>query len=175
MPAICGLTLSLAGWRFVSELPNTPKGVAIFGPHTSNWDFLIGMAVVFALELRVAWMGKHTLFRKPFGRIARWLGGIPIDRRASQGMIPRMVAEFGKRDRFLLVIAPEGTRKKVPRWKTGFYYIALEAQVPIFVVGLDYPGKIISFGPLIRPTGDYDRDVKSMQLIVSRNRGKRIQ
>lgn len=166
------LILELTGWRFENELPNIPKCVVIFAPHTSNWDFVFGMAIIFGLQIEVEWIGKHTLFRKPLGSIARWIGGIPIDRRSSQGMIERMVKRLKTRDKFFLAIAPEGTRKKTRRWKSGFYYIALGANAPILMVCFDYPDKVISFSQLMHPTGDYDADVEELQLTVAGIRGK---
>lgn len=169
------LVFTVTGWRFENELPNIPRCVIIFGPHTSNWDFLFGMAAIFALRLKAEWMGKHTIFRKPFGGIVQWIGGIPIDRRASKGMIERMVEEFKTRDKCFLVISPEGTRRTVRRWKSGFYYIAFGADVPILMACFDYPDKTITFGPLMTPTGDYVADVEKLQSIMAGKRGKNSQ
>jgi 1-acyl-sn-glycerol-3-phosphate acyltransferase len=163
----------VAGWRFESELPNVSRGVIIFGPHTSNWDFVFGMAVILTLRIKATWIGKHTLFKRPFGGIFRWLGGIPIDRRASQGMIGQMIDTFRDKDKFFLVLAPEGSRKKVRRWKSGFYYIALGAGVPILVACLDYANRLVTFSPLIDPSGDYEADLKMIQAIVAGKKGKK--
>jgi len=167
------LCLAAAGWRFADDLPNIPKGVVIFAPHTSNWDFVIGIFAIFSMNVQATWIGKHTLFRKPIGKAARWLGGIPIDRRSSQAMVARMVSRFREMDRFLLVMAPEGTRRKTSRWKSGFYHIAEGAGVPILIACLDYPSRSISFSRLVTPSGDYPADLEKIQSLTERFRGKK--
>ena len=175
LPWVGKLIFALFGWGFKNEIPNIPKVVIIFGPHTSNWDFVFGTAAVFILGVRISWMGKHALFRKPFGGIVRWLGGIPIDRNSSHGMVDTLVNQIKSMDKFILAIAPEGTRKKVVKWKSGFYRIAQGADVPILMVRLDYENKMIRFGPLLYPSGDINTDMDDMQRIFNNIRGKRAQ
>ena len=161
--ALGRLVLRLIGWRFEGEVPDVGRAVMIVAPHTSNWDFPVGLAAKFALRLRVNWLGKHTLFRHGLARIWRPLGGIPVDRRAATGVVGAVLAEFRNRDRLLLGIAPEGTRKKVPQWKSGFYRIAQAAGVPIVPLTFDYRSRTIVFFPLFEPTGDYEADLARLQ------------
>jgi 1-acyl-sn-glycerol-3-phosphate acyltransferase len=155
--------LALFNWRVEGTVPDVPKCVVVGAPHTSNWDFILTMAAAGALGLKIAWMGKHTLFRAPFGRLFRWLGGVPIDRRAPGGMVAQNVAEFNRRDRLFLCITPEGTRSLVREWRTGFYHIAMGANVPILLVAFDYGRKVVEIGRLITPSGDLDADLAEIQ------------
>ena len=151
--------LRLFGWRLVGELPDVPKCVAIAAHHTTNWDFVVGMCAMFAWDLRVDWIGKHTIFRAPFGGFMRWMGGTPVTREPGKGVVAEIVERMAKRDRFVLGLAPEGTRKQVDRWRTGFYQVAVQAGVPILLAYFDYAKKHIGIGPLFRPTGDPDADM----------------
>jgi 1-acyl-sn-glycerol-3-phosphate acyltransferase len=165
--------LSWRGWRTEGALPDEPKLVAIVAPHTSNWDFPLGLLVKWALGLRVSFLGKHTLFRPPLGWIMRRWGGIPVDRRAANNVVSQMVDEFARRDALLLVIAPEGTRKHVAEWKTGFYHIAHGARVPIVCVAFDWGRKVIRFGPTLVASGDAQREVGALRDSYDGVRGKR--
>ena len=165
--------LARLGWRSEGTLPDEPKLVAIVAPHTSNWDFPLGLLVKWALSLRAAFLGKHTLFRPPLGWLMHRWGGIPIDRRSSHNVVAQMVEEFGRRDKLLLVIAPEGTRKKVSQWKTGFYHIAEGARVPIVCVAFDWGRRVIRFGPTVVASGDVDREVTELRRTFDGVRGKR--
>lgn len=156
--------LTLFGWRFEGELPNLPKLVVIAAPHTSNWDFPLGMAIIFALGVRLSWMGKHTFIRGPMGRVLRWMGGIAIDRTAPHGVVEQIVAEFDRREKFILGLAPEGTRRRVPEWKTGFYFIAQGADVPIIPIAFDYRCKVIGIGQPIYPSGNLTADMEQIKL-----------
>jgi 1-acyl-sn-glycerol-3-phosphate acyltransferase len=173
LPWIGKLVFTIFGWDFKNEFPNIPKFLVIIGPHTSNWEFVFGIAAIFILGARISWMGKKTIFRKPFGGIVRWLGGIPIDRSSSHGVVDTMINQYKNLDGFILAIAPEGTRKKVGKWKSGFYHIATGAGVPILMACFDYQNKIISFGPLITPSGNLNADIEAMQLIFENIRAKR--
>lgn len=157
------LGLRLTGWRFEGELPDLAKFIIIGAPHTSNWDFLYAMLAILSVDMRMSWMAKASLFYPPQGAVMRWLGGIGVDRSKSFGIVDQMVEEFEKRDQLVLGITPEGTRKKVDQWKTGFYHIAVGANIPILVVCLDYRNKVIGLGPLITPTGDKDKDIAEMR------------
>ena len=153
--------LRLAGWKVEHNFPDVAKMVLIVAPHTSNWDFVVGFWAYLALDIAATWFGKHTLFRGPFGAIFRHFGGIPIHRESvSAGSIVDLyVAEFERRDRMVLAIAPEGTRRKVTEWKSGFYRIAVKAGVPIVPVVLDYGRRRVSIGAPFFPTGDWERDI----------------
>ncbi len=175
LPWIGKFIFAIFGWSFKNEFPNIPKFVIIFGPHTSNWDFVFGIAAIFILDAKISWMGKQPFFRKPFGGILRWLGGIPIDRSSSHGVVDTMINQYKSMDEFILAIAPEGTRKKVEKWKSGFYRIATGADVPILMACFDYKNKIISFGPLIYPSGNLNADIEDMQLFFENIRGKKSQ
>jgi 1-acyl-sn-glycerol-3-phosphate acyltransferase len=148
------------GWTIAGALPPDPKFVIMGASHTSNWDFLVFLGAVQALGRKVHFIGKHSLFRRPLGGFMRALGGIPVDRSAPQDLVSQVVAEFDRHDEFILVIAPEGTRSRTIKWKTGYYQIALKAGVPIVAAGPDFPTRRGVFGPVIRPTGNYAEDVK---------------
>ena len=150
---------TLGGWRAVGVLPPDRKLVIIGAPHTSNWDFFVFLGTVHAAGRQVRFIGKQSLFRGGMGNFMRGLGGVPVDRGASRDTVGQIVEQFAAHDDFALIVAAEGTRSRTTRWKTGFYQIALKAQVPIVCAGPDYPGKCGIFGPVIVPTGDYDRDM----------------
>lgn len=149
----------MAGWTFEGELPNVSKAVVIVVPHTSNWDFVIGVLGLFAVGVRVSWLGKHTIFRPPSGWLMRWLGGIPVDRGSSRGVVEQIVARFRSSDALLLGLSPEGTRRRVERWRTGFYHIALGAGCVIAPITFDYGSSTIRFGTPLTPTGALERDL----------------
>jgi 1-acyl-sn-glycerol-3-phosphate acyltransferase len=155
--------LRLSGWRIEGEFPLERKFVLIVAPHTSNWDFLLGVAILFATEMRVSWLGKHALFKAPFRTFLRWLGGIPVDRRASHGVVGECVRAFAEVSTLMLALSPEGTRKGVSQWKTGFYQIAVKAGVPIFPVGFDYRDHVVRFMPMFKPSGDLACDLPLIQ------------
>ena len=165
--------LHLAGWRIEGAFPQGSKFVAIVAPHTSNWDFPLGIAVVFALELRVSWLGKHSLFNTPLKGFFRWLGGIPVDRRASHGVVGACVKAFEAAPALLLALAPEGTRKGVSRWKSGFHAIAAGAGVPILPVAFDYRDHVVRLLSLFRPSGNLDLDLPQIQALFSHTHGLR--
>ncbi len=150
------------GWRFDGALPDVAKAVLIVAPHTSNWDFVVGVGAMLGLGLRIAWLGKHTLFRGPLGGAMRWLGGMPVDRAKAGGIVEQTVAAFARHERFLLGLAPEGTRSKVARWRRGFYHIALGAGVPIVPVAFDYARRAIVVGAPLRASGRWDDDARAL-------------
>ncbi|HVZ48108.1 MAG TPA: lysophospholipid acyltransferase family protein [Gemmatimonadaceae bacterium] len=137
--------LRLAGWRFAGDVPDLPKVVFIVAPHTSNWDFIVGVAGMFALGLRITFLGKASLFRWPLGPVMRWLGGFPVDRSAAHNVVDQTVDLVRRSRHIALGLAPEGTRRKRARWRTGFHYVAAGAGVPIVPVALDYGTRTIRF------------------------------
>ena len=151
------------GWRLEGKIVNLPKLVLIGAPHTSNWDLILTIGAIFALGLHVSWIAKHTIFRWPLGVLLRWLGGIGIDRRSTKGFVEKMATEIQSRDKILLALMPEGTRSKVQGWRSGFYYIAHQSQVPIYPIVFDYGRKILGFGPAFYPTGDYEADLPQIK------------
>lgn len=160
---IARVMLLLTGWRFEGALPNLSKFVLIVAPHTSNWDFPMGVMAMFALGIRGTFLGKDTLFRPPFGFIFRWLGGVPVDRKSSHNVVEQTIAYFRKRDRMILALSPEGTRKKIAKWRTGFYWVAVGAKVPIVPVAFDFPRKRFILHPPQVMTGDVEKDIAHLQ------------
>jgi 1-acyl-sn-glycerol-3-phosphate acyltransferase len=165
--------LRVLGWRIEGVIPDVPKLVLIAAPHTSNWDFVVGIAGKLALRLHVMWLGKDSLFKPPFGRIMRTLGGVPVDRAASHDVVRQVVDEFARRERMILGLAPEGTRKPVPRWRTGFYHIAHGAGVPIVPVALNWADRAIQIGQPFTTTGNVDADIDELRRRFSGIRGRR--
>lgn len=164
--------LRLLGWRIEGRLPDLPRFVAVGAPHTSNWDFVVVMASIFALGIDARWLAKHTLFRPPFGGLLRWLGGIPVDRGVSSGVVAQSVAAFRSQPRLILCVAPEGTRSGGREWKTGFYHIALGAGVPLVPCSLDFGRRVVGLGPPLTPTGDQDADVAALRAFYQGVRGR---
>jgi len=161
------LILKVSGWRKEGQVPQDPKFVVVGAPHTSNWDLPLTVILAFAFRKRIFWMGKHSLFCWPFGPFFKWLGGIPVDRSKGQNAVVQCIRAFKENDEFILAIAPEGTRTKVKRWKTGFYYIAMGANVPILLGSLDYRRKVGAIGPLMTPTGDIEADMKVIREVLA--------
>ncbi len=159
-------------WRMEGELPDTPKFVLIAAPHTSNWDLPVMLSLAFAFRTGMFWMGKDTLFRRPFGAVMRWLGGIPIDRSKSHDVVQQSAEHFRKADSLVMVVPPEGTRQKVRYWKTGFYRIAERANVPIALGFLDYRRKVGGIGPVVVPTGDIEADMETIRAFYANVTGK---
>lgn len=154
------LMLRLSGWRVEGDFPDLSQCVLIVAPHTSNWDFVFGLAAKWALGLRVRFIAKHTLFRFPLGVLMRGVGGIPVDRHSAEGFTERVAAEFASGVPLWLVVAPEGTRRLVTHWKTGFHRIAIAAHVPVLPIALDYAARAVRGLPLYAPSGDYAVDLK---------------
>jgi 1-acyl-sn-glycerol-3-phosphate acyltransferase len=167
--------LRLAGWRLEGALPaHTPKCVMIAAPHTSNWDLPYTLMAAFGLRLNIYWMGKASIFRPPFGTLMRWLGGIAVDRSRSNNLVAASAAALAAADGPLqLVVPPEGTRGLTRQWKTGFYYIALQARVPIVLAFLDYRRKVCGLGPMFTPTGDLEREMAEIKRYYAPIQGKR--
>jgi 1-acyl-sn-glycerol-3-phosphate acyltransferase len=166
------LLLKALGWRVEGDVDDHPKMVAIIAPHTSNWDFPVGLAARYALRLDASWLGKHTLFRPPFGWIMRRWGGIAVDRSSSHDVVSQTIAEFSSRPRVFLVITPEGTRKQVSRWRTGFWHIARGAGVPILPIAFDWGSRVIRFHPAFMPGDDVEQDIAVLQSKYAGTRGR---
>lgn len=150
----------LFGWRVAGDLPLIPKYLIIVAPHTSNLDFFIGMLANWACNIPDPhWLGKHTIFWEPVGTILRALGGIPLNRNSSRDFVQQVVDEFERRDKLVLALAPEGTRSYTDHWKSGFYYMALKAQVPVYPMALDFKRKVITAGAGQVLTGDMEADM----------------
>lgn len=160
-------------WKIIGDVPrNYKKYIIVVAPHSSNWDFIIGLAVRSILKFHSNFLGKEELFRPPFGKLFYWLGGYPVNRKHSEQLVDQVAGIFRKKEQFVIAIAPEGTRKNVGRWKTGFYYIALKANIPIVMAGLDYPSRSVTFHAPFFPCGDFETDAAYMMKFFSGFRGK---
>ena len=172
---ICRWLLGVFGWRMVGELPDVAKLVVIAAPHSTNWDVIWGLLFKIGLRMDVHFIGKREAFVWPLGPALRAFGGIPVDRSAAHGLVGEMRRQFAERERFWLALAPEGTRKKVQKWKTGFWHIAREAGVPILPVYFHYPEKTVGLGPLFHPTDDVAADMARIREFylpwIGKNRG----
>lgn len=149
----------LAGWKFHGQIPEPHRFVILAAPHTSNWDLPAMLCLAWTLGLRVRWMGKHTLFRWPFGGLMRWMGGVPIDRRAAHGTVAQAAKAFADHDEFILLIPPEGTRSRAEYWKSGFYHIAVAAEVPLLLGFLDWSTHRGGVSEPLWPSGDIRSDM----------------
>ncbi len=169
--------LRLNGWKVEGSLPpEARKCVLIAAPHTSNWDLPYTLMVAFVLNLNIYWMGKHSLFAFPFGPVMRWLGGIAVDRSRSTNLVSASAMALKAADGPVqLVVPPEGTRGRTKHWKTGFYYIALEAGVPIVLAYMDYARKVSGLGPVFVPTGNVDADMAEIKRFYAGIQGRRPQ
>jgi 1-acyl-sn-glycerol-3-phosphate acyltransferase len=170
--AVGRAVLKLFGWKSEGSVPPVAKAVIIAAPHTSNWDLPFTLAIAYDLGVELNWVAKKELFKQPFKGFFHWLGGIPVDRSKKEGFTSAVAGMLRKSDNLYLVIAPEGTRAKVARWKTGFYHIAVEANVPIVLGYLDYEKKTGGMGHLFYPTGDLEKDFAQIREFYSDKRGK---
>lgn len=161
---VCKLFLWIIGWKTGSTLPLSVKKCVLVGaPHTSNMDYPIALATLYASGVRVRFLAKKSLFKFPLGILMRLTGGLPVDRSKHNNMVDAMVNMFSRLERLVLLIPAEGTRSYVKTWKSGFYYTALGAGVPIALGYLDYGKKIAGFGELFYPTGNYESDLREIQ------------
>lgn len=148
---------AFGGWKIIGELPDIPKAIIPVAPHTSNWDFFVGLCVKLALGLRLSFLGKHSIFVFPVKGILTWLGGIPVERSSAQGIVGQIVEQFQKREQLVVVIAPEGTRSKVVEWKKGFLHMASNAKVPVVPVAFCFATRSI----LISEPMDVGEDIEA--------------
>ncbi|MCG8992979.1 lysophospholipid acyltransferase family protein [Laribacter hongkongensis] len=167
--------LRLSGWRVEGQFPADSRYVLIGAPHTSNWDFPLALGVCFACNVKIYWMGKSSLFRGLAGPVMRWLGGIPVNRDKPGGLVGQMITAFGRQPELVLAIPPEGTRSRVSEWKTGFYYIAQRAGVPVLPVYVDGARKVVGVAPLFYPTGDLEGDLPKIRAIYAGKQGIRAE
>lgn len=153
------LILRVSGWTPVGGIPDDPEAVIIAAPHTSNWDAFIALVYKVAIGIDVKFFAKHSAFWFPLGNILRALGGIDLDRERAGSAVDQAIAMFDKEDSFYFGLAPEGTRKKTPGWKTGFYRIAQGAGVPVYMGFLDFANRRVGIGPRVELSGDPDADL----------------
>ncbi len=164
--------LRLCGWAFEGGLPRARKYVLIAAPHTSNWDFVYMLAMAWSQGVRLRWMGKASIFRPPFGRVMRSLGGIAIRRDLRSNAVEQSAARFAEHDEFVLAVPAEGTRRSAPAWRSGFYHIARLADVPIVLGYLDYARRRGGAGPEIRPSGDVVADMDRIRAFYADKVGR---
>ena len=165
-------TLWIFGWKREGDRPQPDKFVLIAAPHTSNWDLVFMLAFAYVYDLQISWMGKHTLFKFPYGWFMRLLVGIPIDRRTNNNVVEQMAKVFEQSERLCLAVPPEGTRSRREYWKSGFYYIAKGAGVPIVMSYLDYSRKRGGFGTTLTPGDDLVADMDIMREFYGNVKGK---
>ena len=164
---------NLMGWKIVGSIdPSVKKCVMMVLPHTSAHDFYLGIFTRGITELQMHWVGKKELFKFPFGAYFRYMGGEPLDRTGGLNKVDSVAAIFERKEIFRLAVLPEGTRKKVASLKTGFYYIAMKARVPIIPVTFDFGRKQVSLGKPLDPTGDLDADMAILSLHFHGVKGK---
>lgn len=179
-PMLCGpfmrgvgrQMLRFFGWTLEGRLPEDKKILLIAAPHTSNWDWIIGVGGLLALGIRLTYIAKHSLFKGPIGWMMRATGAVPIDRSSAAGAVEAIVEQFDKNERLYYLIAPEGTRKKVERWKSGFLRIAYRANVPVLMVSFDYSQKKILLGECAELSGDLDTDLATVQNYFEQFQGR---
>jgi 1-acyl-sn-glycerol-3-phosphate acyltransferase len=165
--------LRAAGWKMDGERPAMDRYVIIAAPHTSNWDMPLMLAMAFVYDIPVRWMGKHTLFKPPFGPLFEWLGGIPIVRHRAGGVVEQMIERFANGEPLALMVPAEGTRSYVDYWKSGFYHIARGADVPVVLSYLDFGTKVGGIGPSLRLTGDIAADMDEIRAFYEGKQGLR--
>lgn len=170
--ALGRMLMRLSGWRFEGLLPDVPKIVIAVAPHTSNWDFVVGVMALWALDIKISFLGKHTLFRGVFGTWMRSIGGIAVNRESTHGVVGDAVQAFQKSARLVLALTPEGTRQLDKGFKNGFLHIAHGASVPILLAYFDFSRKVVGFGPVVSTTGDVERDMKFILNFYRPIRGK---
>lgn len=170
---VAAVLMRLAGWRLVYVPPPAPKSVIIVYPHTSNWDFPIGLAARSVAGIRCHFAAKDTLFRGLFGRWLARVGGIPVNRREATGFVGQLAQEFERRDEFHVVFTPEGTRSRTEHWKSGFYRLALAAKVPLGLAFIDYRRREVGIGTWLDLTGDEQADLERIRAFYGGKRGRR--
>lgn len=172
MPLISKSILFCLGWKVKGKLPDVPKYVMIAAPHTSNWDYFYTVMMAFVFKARIFAMGKKSLTEGVLGIFMKWIGIIPVDRSKNKNMVELTIEQFNNSEELIIIVPPSGTRDKVAYWKTGFYYIAHGAHVPISLGYIDYGRKTGGIGPLIYPSGDIEADMKKIREFYSGIRAK---
>ena len=163
--------INISGWTINGKVPDEERIVIIAAPHTSNWDFILAMLAIFGLNIKVRWLGKHSIFKPGFKKFFEWLGGIPVYRDNPSSLIENIVNIVKKEKSIVIAMTPEGTRKKVKRWKTGFLRIAKQTHSKILLISIDAPTKSIEIGNIFNPTGNSEEDLVYIQKYYSTFRG----
>lgn len=162
----------LTGWHTEGQVPPLNKFVVIVAPHTSAWDVFYGLLARYLFDVDFVFYGKREIFDSPFGFIFRAMGGIPVDRSVHTNMVDQAVERFNQNNKMILALAPEGTREYVEKWKSGFYYIALKANVPILLTYLDFEKKVAGIGPTFYPTGNLEKDMEDIKAFYRPIKGR---
>ena len=163
--------INISGWTIKGMVPDEERIVIIAAPHTSNWDFVLAMLAIFGLNIKLRWLGKHTIFKPGFKNFFKWLGGIPVYRDNPSNLIDNVVKIVKREKSIVIAMTPEGTRKKVKRWKTGFLRIAKQTHSKILLISIDAPTKSIEIGKVFNPTGNSEDDLAFIQKYYSSFRG----
>ena len=163
--------INISGWTIKGKVPDEERIVIIAAPHTSNWDFILAMLAIFGLNIKVRWLGKHSIFKPGFKKFFEWLGGIPVYRDNPSSLIENVVNIVKKERSIVIAMTPEGTRNKVKRWKTGFLRIAKQTHSKILLISIDAPTKSIEMGNIFNPTGNSEEDLAYIQKYYSTFRG----
>ena len=163
--------INISGWTIKGMVPDEERIVIIAAPHTSNWDFVLAMLAIFGLNIKLRWLGKHSIFKPGFKIFFKWLGGIPVYRDNPSNLIDNVVKIVKKEKSIVIAMTPEGTRKKVKRWKTGFLRIAKQTHSKILLISIDAPTKSIEIGRIFNPTGNSEDDLAFIQKYYSSFRG----
>ena len=172
---ISSWVLKLQKWKINGAIPEEKRVVLVIGPHTSNWDFIIGVLVILSLDAKINWLGKHTIFKRGFKGLLTRLGGIPVNRQDPSDLFSKIKVITEKSNGYLIGMAPEGTRKKVLKLKSGFIRIAKQTNSKIMLAGIDFQKKIVNLDKFFTPTGDLNNDLLFVQDYFSRYSGKRQQ
>lgn len=165
--------LRLGGWRVSGAFPDLPRFVIIVAPHSSAWDAFWGIAAMLAMGVRITFMAKAELFQGPMGWALRGIGGVPVDRARAHGAVDQAVAQLQREGSTWFLLAPEGTRRRVERWKSGFWHIARGAQVPVLMAAFHYPERRMILGQVFEPCEDHDADMAQVRLWYRPYQGKR--
>ncbi len=163
--------INISGWTIKGRVPDEERIVIIAAPHTSNWDFVLAMLAIFGLNIKLRWLGKHSIFKPGFKNFFKWLGGIPVYRDNPSNLIDNVVKIVKREKSIVIAMTPEGTRKKVKRWKTGFLRIAKQTHSKILLISIDAPTKSIEIGKIFNPTGNSEDDLAFIQKYYSSFRG----
>jgi len=169
---VANLFLRLISWRVDAIIPSASKYILIGAPHTSGWDLLFAVLLMHSTGIRMHFIGKESLFRWPLGIFMRWLGGIPVKRHSNNNFVQQIVDVYNRSTDLVITIAPEGTREKADYWRTGFYYIALGAGIPIAMAFVDYENRVVGIGPSLTPCGDIRADFEIIKKFYTGIQGK---
>ena len=171
MRRLAVVALRLRGWRLSGEPPDLRKYLIVFGPHTCNWDLLLGLLTKAGFGLKASWLAKEAIFRWPIAGLLRRLGGIPVRRNQREGLVGQVVAAYAAADSLIVGMTPEGTRSLTRYWKSGFYHIALGARIPIVLASIDRPTRRIALGPTLQLSGDPHRDMEAIRFYYANVQG----